>query len=377
MTAAPPIGRSWRLYGPDHEALRERTRGWVAEHVAPHVDAWEDAAAFPRELFAAAGQAGLLGWKVPAALGGEGPDLLADAVVTEELAACGSGGVAAALGAHKDLGTYYVTRFGTDAQQRRWVRPSTAGEAVGALAVTEPAAGSDVAGIRTRARREHGGDWVLDGEKVFITNGTWADYVVVAAVTDPDAGAHHGTSLFLVEAADRGFSRSRIPTLGWRTSHTAALSFSSVRLPAERILGGDEMIHQGFACIMRNFQWERVAMAIAAVRAAEETLRLLGPASAVGPLAALADEVAAARSLTEQALRLVVHGIDAVPEVSMAKWYACDLDVRVAAAAQLAAGTGHPAAAALDRALRDARVGPIGGGTTEIMLEVIGRGYGL
>lgn len=385
----PPVSApSWGLFTGQHDALRAKVRGWVADQILPHIEDWEREGEFPRALFKAAGSAGLFGWKVTPEYGGTGPDYLADVVVAEELARAHSGGVAAALGAHKDLGPYYIWRFGTDDQRRRWVVPAVRGEIVGALGVTEPQAGSDVAGLRTRAVRQPGGDWLLNGAKTFITNGTWADALVIAAVTDPEAGGHHGQSLFVVEAGDPGFSSRRIPTLGWRTSHTGALSFADVRLPADRLVGGEDMLHQGFVCIMRNFQWERIAMANGAVVAAEDTLAA-GVAMVTGDgrrgidawsesLAELATELAAVRALTEHALRRFLHGEDAVREVSMAKWYGCELAVRVADTVLQAAGPeGCAANPALQRALRDTRLGPIGGGTTEIMQEVIGRGYGL
>lgn len=414
----PPVSApSWELFTPEHDRLRATVRAWVAEHLLPHIDEWEREGEFPRALYKAAGAAGLFGWKVTPEYGGSGPDYLADVVIAEELARAHSGGVAAALGAHKDLGPYYIWRFGTEAQRRRWVVPAVRGEIVGALGVTEPQAGSDVAGLRTRAVRQPGGDWLLNGTKTFITNGTWADVLVIAAVTDPEAGGHHGQSLFVVEADDPGFSARRIPTLGWRTSHTGELSFADVRLPADRLLGGEDLLHQGFVCIMRNFQWERIAMANAAVVAAEDTLAA-GAAMVMGqapgeaptgealmgqpptgealtgealtgeggrtlgawtdPFAELATELAAVRALSEHALRRFLHGEDAVREVSMAKWYACELAVRVADTVLQAAGPeGCAANPALQRALRDTRLGPIGGGTTEIMQEVIGRGFGL
>ncbi len=385
--AAPPVAEPpvidppWEGYTPAHEELRTRVREWVRVHVAPHVDAWERAGDFPRELFAAAGEAGLFGHKVPVAFGGQGVDFTADLVVTEELTGCWSGGVAAALGAHKDLGSYYIWRFGTPAQRERWVPPALRGSSVTALAVTEPGAGSDVAGVRTSAARAADG-WVLDGAKTFITNGSWADVVVVAALSDPEAGGHHGLSLFVVEAGDPGFSRRRVPTLGWRTSHTGELAFAGVELADDRLLGGPEQAGQGFPAIMRNFQWERIVLAVAAVRQADDVLDLARRHArgegAHARLADLAAETEAARSLARHAVRLHHAGRDAVREVSMAKWLACDLAVRVCEAAVEAAGwDGGLAQHRLERALRDARLGPIGGGTSEIMLEVVGRSYGL
>ena len=380
MTAAgwvdpPAVDVPYGIWSAHHDDLRAQVRQWVATHITPHVDAWEAAGATPRELFAAAGAAGLFGWKVGREAGGNGPDFVADAVVAEELAACGSGGVAAALGAHKDLGPYYLWRFGTDEQRRRYMPDFLSGARIGALGVTEPEAGSDVAALKTAATRD-GDGWVLNGAKTFITNGGWADVLVIAALTDPQQGGHHGMSLFLVERDDPGFSSQRIDTLGWRTSSTAQLHFDGVRLGADRLLGGQDMLHRGFVAIMHNFQWERIGMAVGAVRAATEMLQLTHDAMASTTAAELAAEVAAARSLTYRALRMFVAGEDAVRETSMAKWYACELDVRVCEAAVEACGWDGLRGGRVERALRDARLGPIGGGTTQIMKEVIGRGYG-
>ena len=359
---------------PALDVLRQRTRAWVGEHLVPNADAWEAAGGFPREVFAAAGAEGVFGHKAEPALGGTGPDLPADAVVTEELSACRSGGVAAALGAHKDLGPYYVSRFGTTAQRQRWVPGCVRGELVGALAVTEPGAGSDVAGLRTAATPQPGGDWLLDGVKTFITNGSWADVIVTAALTDPAAGAHHGTSLFVVQAGDQGLSRRRIPTLGWRTSHTAELTFTGLRLPADRLLGGDEALGKGFAMVMQQFQWERIGMALGAVRSAEDLLRhaIESGADALR-LADRTAEVMATRSLVAHALDLVLTHGDAVREVSMAKWSACALAATVADDVLRALGPAALHAGWVERAVRDDRLGPIGGGTTEVMLELIAR----
>src|SRR5205085_6365643 len=185
------------------DELRALVRSFVERDLKPHVEEWERAGEFPvRDVFAQAGLIGLFGAKVDPDYGGTGPDLVADAVITEELARCGSGGVAAALGAHKDLGPTYVHRFGTDEQRHRWLVPAIAGGLLGALAVTEPAAGSDVAAIQTRAVR-YGTGWRLSGAKTFITNGDVADFLVVAAKSRPEATAH-GISLFVVEAGTPG-----------------------------------------------------------------------------------------------------------------------------------------------------------------------------
>jgi acyl-CoA dehydrogenase len=377
------------LFTEDHDALRSTVRDWVARELRPHAEEWEREGDFPfRQVFREAGALGLFGAKYEEAYGGTGPDLVADAVISEELAGCGSGGVAAALGAHKDLGPYYVYRFGTEDQRQRWLAPAVEGRLIGALAVTEPGAGSDVGGITTKAVRA-GDGWVLSGAKTFITNGSIADYAVVAAKTDPDAG-NRGITLFVVDTTLDGFSTSRVETVGWRTSHTGELHLDEVRVGDDARLGE---VNEGFVCIMRNFQWERLGMALGAVAGAEETLRLAmqyaddriafgRPVSKFQVwrhrFADLATEIEAARSLTYHALRMVVAGEDATKEVSMAKWYSNELAWRVAdEALQVHGGYGYMMEFPVQRAWRDARLGPIGGGTTEIMKEVIGRLLGV
>src|SRR5437588_3677926 len=218
------------LFTQDHDELRAVIRQFVERGLRPHAEEWERDGDFPvREVFREAGTVGAFGAKYGPDVGGTGPDLVADAVITEELVGCASGGVAAALGAHKDLGPYYVGRFGTEEQRRRYLVPAIAGERIGALAVTEPGAGSDVAGITTKAVRD-GDDWVLTGQKTFITNGTIADFIVVAAKTDPDAG-NRGITQFVVDAGTDGVSTSRVGTVGWRTSHTGEIPLDDVRDP--------------------------------------------------------------------------------------------------------------------------------------------------
>ena len=377
------------LFTPDHEELRGYVRQFVERALAPHAEEWERAGGFPvREVFSQAGEVGLFGAKYEPEYGGTGPDLVADAVITEELVRCGSGGVAAALGAHKDLGSYYLYRFGTEEQRRRWLVPAVEGRLIAALAVTEPGAGSDVGAIQTTATAA-GDGWRLSGSKTFITNGPIADVVVAAAKTDPEAG-HRGISLFVVDAGSPGFSAMRVDTVGWRTSHTGELAFEGCLLPADALLGRK---NEGFYQIMQNFQWERCVMALAAVAAAERTLELaMGYArerKAFGRpvgrfqvwrhrFADLATEIAAARSLTYHALRKIVAGEDAVREVSMAKWFATELDWKVAdEALQVHGGYGYMMEYPVQRAWRDSRLGPIGGGTTEVMKEIIGRSLGL
>ena len=378
----PPHG----LFSEAHDDLRAGVGLFVERRLHPHADEWERAGDFPiREVFREAGKMGLFGAKYEEAYGGTGPDLVADALITEELVRCGSGGVAAALGAHKDLATWYVYRFGTEEQRQRWLTPSVAGELIGALAITEPDAGSDVASITTRAERR-GDRWVIRGTKTFVTNGPIADYVVVAARTDPGAEGAGGISLLVVERDAPGFSARRLETVGWRTSHTGELTFEECHVPEGNLLGEPG---RGFHHLMENLQWERLVMALAAVTAAHRTLEMgqtyADERHAFGrPLgrfqvwrhrfADLATEIEAARSLAYHALRRVVAGEDASTEIAMAKWYATELDWRVAdEVLQVHGGYGYMKEFAAERAWRDARLGPIGGGTTEIMQELIGR----
>ena len=333
-------------------------REWVAREVRPYADEWEAAREFPSSLFESAGAFGLLGWKYDPSWGGRGPDLLADVVVTEELARCGSGGVAAGLGATKDLAPLYVHRFGTPAQKSRWLAPCVSGEAVAGLAVTEPGAGSDVAALTTRASRVSGG-WVIDGSKVFCTNGSRATWILVAARTSPEPG-HAGISLFVVPTSSEGFSASRIATLGWRTSQTGALSFASVFVPDDALLGEPG---EGFVQIMKSFQWERLALALASVSAAAANLTACGQSPPD-----LVRRLVAVRALTYDALARHLAGEDTLRQVSAAKWLACDLDVETALLRYETLGD-----VASERALRDARLGPIGGGAREVMAELVAR----
>lgn len=375
------------LFTPEHDAFRLSVREFVAREIEPNIEQWEREGDFPRSLYERCGDLGLFGLKYEESCGGSGPDYLADVVVTEELARCGSGGVAAGLGAHKDLASYYVYRFGNDEQRKRWLSPSISGERIGALAVTESSAGSDVAAITTRAVRD-GDSYVVNGAKAFITNGSKADYIVTAVRTGGEG--YPGISLLVIDAGTPGFTSSRMRTVGWKTSHTGELFFDDCRVPAENLLGEEG---SGFVSIMKNFQFERLGMALGAVSAADRILwhavdyarnrEAFGRSVASFQVwrhrfADLETEIHAARWLTYHALRLWISGADALREVSMAKWLACEVDFKVAdEALQVHGGYGYMMEFPVQRAWRDSRLGPIGGGTTEIMKEVIAKTYGL
>jgi acyl-CoA dehydrogenase len=376
------------LFTPEHEELRVSVRSFVEKELLPHAEEWEREERFPKELFLRVGELGLFGMKYPPEVGGSGPDLLADAVVTEEFARCGSAGVSSSLGAHKDLASLYVFKFGTAEQHKKWVAPSMEGKLVGALGVTEPDAGSDVVSIKTSARRD-GDDWIIKGSKTFITNGPWADYVVVATKTDPDAG-HQGLTLFVVEAGTPGFSARRLKMLGWRAGQTGELTFDNVRVPDSARLGE---VGSGFYAIMQNFVWERLIMALGQVSGAQRTYEFARAYAQNRPafgrpvakfqvwrhrFADMATRIEAGRALTYHALRLANEGEQPIREAAMAKLFTSEVAVKVAdECVQVHGGYGYMMEFPAQRALRDSRLGPIGGGTSEIMRELIGRTYGL
>ncbi len=246
----------------EHEQLRESARGFIERELAPHAAQWEEDRWFPqRRSFAKMAAQGLLGLKYEERYGGQGGDYLHEAVLIEELARSGSGGTAAGIGAHINIATPPIWKFGTEEQKQRFLVPAIAGEKIGALGITEPGAGSDVAGITSKAERVDGG-FMLNGEKTYITNGVRADFIVTAVKTTQEGG-HHGISFLIVERGE-GVSSSALHKLGWYASDTATIAFQDVFVPEENLLGP---LNEGFKLIMANFQWERLAMALGAVGA--------------------------------------------------------------------------------------------------------------
>jgi acyl-CoA dehydrogenase len=373
----------------EHEQLRETLRRWVETELRPNAMEWEDAQWMPNEVFLRAGELGFLGLKYEERYGGQGGGYLHDAVFAEELARCGSGGVGAAIGGHVNIATPPIWKFGTEDQKQRWLVPGIKGQKVGALAITEPDAGSDVAGIKAHARKVEGG-WLVNGSKTFITNGVRADFVVTAVKTKPDGG-HHGLSFLVIEKGMEGFSVSRkLEKLGWHASDTAELAFQDLFVPDENLLGEQD---KGFYLIMANFQWERLGMALGAVGKMqyllERALAYVNERSAFGrplakfqvtrhKIAEIALRLEAGRALTYRALQLFTSGQDALRETTMAKLLTQRDCVRTAdEVVQLFGGNGYMREYEVERSLRDARLGPIGGGSDEIMREIIGRQLGL
>jgi acyl-CoA dehydrogenase len=373
----------------EHEQLRETLCRFVETELRPHVMEWEDAQWMPNDVFLRCGELGFLGLKYEERYGGQGGGYLHDAVWAEELARCGSGGVGAAIGGHVNIATPPIWKFGTEEQKQRWLVPAIKGEKIGALGITEPDAGSDVAGIKTHAKRVDGG-YLVNGSKTFITNGVRADFCVTAVKTTPDGG-HHGLSFLVLEKDMEGYSVSRkLEKLGWHASDTAALAFQDVFVPDENLLGEE---NKGFYLIMANFQWERLGMALGAVGKQqyllERALAYVNERTAFGrpiakfqvtrhKIAEIAVRVEAGRALTYRALQLFTSGQDALRETTMAKLLTQRDTVRTADdVVQLFGGNGYMREYEVERSLRDARLGPIGGGSDEIMREIIGRQLGL
>jgi len=371
----------------EHEELRESIRGFIASELRPHATEWEDAHWFPDEVFTTCAKQGLLGLKYEEEWGGQGGGYLHEAVFAEELSRCGSGGLAAGIGAHVNIATPPIWKFGTDDQKERYLRPAIAGEKIAALAITEPDAGSDVAGIKTSARRVDGG-WLVNGSKMFITNGVRADFYVTALKTTGEGG-HHGLSFLIVDKSD-GVHASAIEKLGWHASDTGLIAFEDAFVPDENLLGRE---NEGFYLIMANFQWERLLMALGAVGAMrvafEKTVAYAKERTAFGKpltghqalrhkLVDVATEVYTGQAVTYDALRRFAEGEDAVQPVTMAKLVtqrAC-FDV-MDMCLQIHGGAGYMKEYEIERMARDARLGPIGGGTDEIMREILGKTLGL
>ncbi|MDX6218589.1 MAG: acyl-CoA dehydrogenase [Frankiales bacterium] len=373
---------------PERLALRELARDVVAKEVAPHVDEWERAGELPRSLHKTFAAAGLLGIAFPLEVGGQGGDAVDAAIVTEELLLGGaSGGTVASLFTH-GIACPHIAFAGTPDLVDRYVRPTLAGDLIGALGVTEPGGGSDVAGLTTTARRE-GDGYVVNGAKTYITSGIRADFVTTAVRTG--GPGHAGISLLVIDKGLPGFAVSQpLDKMGWRASDTAELSFTDVQVPASQLVGAEG---DGFLLIMRQFQTERLSLATQAwalaQRALDLTVQWVRDRETFGrPLASrqvvrhkiaeMARQVWVARTTTRAAYEAWLDTGDAVTEVSMAKNTACAVaDHVVDEAVQLFGGLGYMRESEVERCYRDSRILRIGGGTDEIMNEVIAKRIGL
>lgn len=366
--------------------LREQVRRFIAEEVLPVADNWEREGRIPRPVFRRLGELGLLGMRHPVEHGGTDLGPVASVLWAEELARSGYGGLPASVLVHTDMSSTHISRRGTEEQKRKYLPDIIRGEKIVAIAVTEPGAGSDVAGMKARAVRD-GDQWVINGSKLYITNGVYGDIYIVAARTDPEAKGSRGISLFIVEKGTPGLVIAReLEKHGDLCSDTAELYFDNLRVPDSSMLGE---LNKGFYAVMDNFQNERLVMAGSSIgasaRAIELTLDHVRTRQAFGgtlwdlqatrqKLAMLATKVAAARALTYSAAELEALGKDCVREISMAKIFACEVNVEVVnSCLQLHGGSGFMRGMAIERMTRDARIQTIGGGATEVMLEEVGK----
>jgi acyl-CoA dehydrogenase len=376
------------IFSEEHDAFRAQVRKFVDAELRPHASKWEEAEEFPLSVYRRCAELGWFGLKYPEEYGGSNAGHLYEAVLLEELSRCGSGGVAAGLGAQFTISTGPIWKFGNDDQKKRFLAPAIRGEKIGALGITEPNAGSDVAGLRTTAKRD-GDHFVINGSKTYITNGVRCDFVVLAVKTDPTRG-HKGLSLIVVEKGTPGFSVSRkLKKLGWRASDTGELFFEDCRVPATNLLGE---AGQGFYQIMGNFEWERISLALGAVGAGdailEDVMKWVRERQAFGKaigefqvvrhqIANMATDLECARQLTYHALKLHAAGEYALGQTAMAKKVATEMCCRLAdQSLQLHGGAGYMMEYDVQRHWRDARLGPIGGGTSEIMNEIIAKQLG-
>ena len=366
--------------------VRQQVRRYVEAVIVPQGEAWEAQGEIPRQVFKDLGGLGFLGMRHPVAYGGGGMGALASVVLGEELSRSGFGGVASALTVHSDMSVSHIAHRGTHAQKQKYLPAACAGEKVGAVCVTEPHAGSDVAGLKTRAVKTAEG-WVLNGSKTFITNGVYGDIYIVAARTDPDAKGSKGISLFIVDKGTPGFAVARkFEKHGWRSSDTAELFFDDLKLPHDALLGEEG---KGFYYIMSTFQNERLVIGALASgtssRAIELTVDYAKNRKAFGKslwdqpvvrnkLAMVASKAAAVRALTYQCAQMIDEGQDTVREVSMLKAFGAEtLQEVVHTCLQLHGGTGYIIGTAVERMARDSRILTIGGGATEVMLEEVAK----
>ncbi|MES2510843.1 MAG: acyl-CoA dehydrogenase family protein [Pseudomonadota bacterium] len=371
------------LFQPEHEAFRDTVRRFIDKEIAPHHAQWEEDGVVSREVWRKAGAAGLLCCTIPEEYGGIGADYLFDVVVFEEVGAAGYTGPGFMI--HCDLVATYIKSFGSEAQKKHWLPKMVTGEAIGSLGMTEPHAGSDLKAIRTKAVRD-GDDYVINGQKVFISNGQMCDVLVLATKTDSAAGAK-GVTLFLVDTSLPGFRRGKnLSKLGMKAQDTSELFFDDMRVPASAMLGEEG---KGFELMMTKLAQERLAQAIRSAAVAERvidyTVQYTGERKAFGQtigdfqntqfkLAELATDTAVGRQFTDKCIQLFMDGkLDAI-DAAMAKMYVTNLHCRVVdECLQLFGGWGYMWEYPIARAYADARIVKIAGGSIEIMKHIIGR----
>lgn len=375
------------IFSDDHEMFRESFRRFAEKEIVPRIEGWNERGMSDRESWRRMGEAGFLGAHGPAEYGGAGGDFLYDAIVMEEMSYLRAHGLMMSL--HSDICAPYLLRYGTEEQKRRWLPGAYSGETILGIAMTEPGTGSDLANVQTRARRD-GDSWILDGAKIFISNGQIADLFVVVAKTDPTL-THKGISLFLVEGSTPGFTRGRrLDKLGLRGQDTSELAFEDCRVPAANLLGREG---EGFRMLMEQLQQERLCIAVASIascrRALDDTVRYVKERRAFGQsiaafqntqfkLVDLAANVEIGQAFVDRLLAAHVRGEDIVSEVSMAKFWTTDLQKRLTSEClQLHGGYGFMLEYPISQDYADAAVQSIYAGTNEIMKVIVARRMGL
>jgi acyl-CoA dehydrogenase len=378
------------IFTPEHDELRSAVRRFVEKELVPNVDSWEETGYFPDWVFERCGELGFLGLHYPERWGGAGGDLAAEIVFVEELARCGAAAIAMAVSVQTDMATPVLAEFGTDDQRERYLRPAIAGKKIAAIAITEPDAGSDVAAITTRGIRD-GDLWMVNGRKMFITNGARADFLTCVVQTETGSG-HRGISLFIVDTDLPGVSVSRkLEKLGMCSSDTAEIALDDVPVPHANLIGLEP--GEGFTQLMWQLQYERMAAAAASIGHAERVLedtivfarerrtfgKPIGEHQVIAHmLADAATELEAGRSLVYNTAWRLMQGEYPVAEISMAKKYCAQMQNRlVDTCLQVHGGAGYMAEYPVSRAFRDARLQRIGAGTDQIMNEVIAKRLGI
>ncbi|MDG1269440.1 MAG: acyl-CoA dehydrogenase family protein [Ulvibacter sp.] len=368
----------------EHEFFRKSFQDFLKKEVVPHIDTWEQTGTIDRFIWEKFGEMGYFGLATPEAYGGMDLDIFYTIIFIEELQKINSGGFAAAIWAHEYLAMTHLNKEANEAQKQKYLVPSVTGEKIGCLCITEPFGGSDVGGMRTTAVKK-GDTYVINGSKTFITNGVYSDYLIVAAKTSPELG-NKGISIFVMDRDLPGISATKLDKLGWRASDTAEIAFDNVVIPAENLMGEENL---GFPYIMQHFALERLIMGVNAHArsewALEYTIGYMKERTAFGKpiskfqalrhkVADLASEVEMAKTFNYVTAKRLDDGEYVVKEATMSKLLSTKIADQVAYdCVQLLGGYGYMEEYPLARNLRDSRLGPIGGGTSEILREIISK----
>lgn len=372
------------LYNEEHQLFRQSVRDFLKKEAIPYIDDWEKEGEIPRSIWKKFGDMGFLGVNIPEKYGGSGLDFGYQSILVEETTKCYSGGFSAAIVGHISLAMVYLERFGSDYIKERYLPKSCSGDWFGCLGVTEPYAGSDVAGIKTTAVAD-GDNYILNGSKTFITNGVLSDFLIIAAKTNPEMKSA-GISLFVLDRSMPGISAHKLDKLGWRASDTAEISIQDVSVPAKNLIGEEGM---GFYYIMQNFALERLILAIGAITACESamayTLKYMSERKAFGRtinkfqvlrhrMAQLASEITMLKTFNNTISVAFNEGKNVVKECAMTKLLSTELSDKVMTEClQCFGGYGFMEDYKMARMFRDSRLGTIGGGTSEIMRELISK----